>query len=77
VTLHANSIAGALYIKISSKVRKLRRKRERSVSSAVSILPVKRWPKQNSSAKYQQWRRRTAADRQTVWCAFSVICNVV
>jgi len=35
VTFHVNSTAGALY-KISSKVRKLRRERERSVSTAVS-----------------------------------------
>jgi len=36
VTLHANSIAGALYKKISLKVRKLRREREDSMSTAVS-----------------------------------------
>jgi len=36
VTLHAYSIAGALYKIISSKVRKLRRERGRSVSIAVS-----------------------------------------
>jgi len=78
VTHYTNSIAEAM----SSKVRKLRRERERSVSTGVSILPVKRWPKQKSlqiSATYQQWRCVSESDScwQTVQCAFSVICSAV
>jgi len=38
VTLHANSITGALCKKTRSKVRKLRRERERSVSTASQTM---------------------------------------
>jgi len=82
--LHANSIAGALYKIISSKVGKLQQvERAPSVSTAVSTA-VKRWPNQKSlqiSAKYQQCPCNALgvgySCRQTVQYAFSVIYSAV
>jgi len=67
------------FTKISSKVRKLRRERKWSVSTAVSAASQKMTEPEMSShlVKYQQWLCISESDscRQTVQGAFSVICS--
>jgi len=57
VTLHANSIAGALY-KNKFESSETPTITVRSQCQLQCLLPAKRWPNQKSlqiSAKYQQW----------------------
>jgi len=67
------------FTKISLKVWKLRRERERSVSTAVSTAGQAMTNQKSHKilAYYQQWRCVSESDNcwQTVQCAFSVICS--
>jgi len=80
VTLHANSIAGALS-KESWKVQKLWQERKWSVSTAVSTASrtmtktVKSSSRRNISSDGASWESGNC--QQTVQYAFSFICSAV
>jgi len=74
VTLHANSIARALY-EMSSKVWKLRRERGRSLSTAVSTAGQTMTEPEVILAKYQQWRCVSESDSCYQDCSMRIFSH--